>query len=103
MKADNLYDIITNNPAINITISAGQLKDAIDYCVLKTRKEYEQEIVDAKTERYLSVEKTAEILDVHRSTLYHWVEKDYLVPIEIGGKRRYKLSDIKRILDSSRK
>jgi excisionase family DNA binding protein len=96
---NNLYDMLSDNPKINITVSARQLKDAIDYCVLKTREELKQQIVDGSIETYLSVEKTAKMLEVHRSTLFRWVEKDYLVPIEVGGLRRYRLSDVNRILE----
>jgi predicted site-specific integrase-resolvase len=34
------------------------------------------------------------MLDVDRSTLYRWKKRGYLVPIQIGGKVRYKRSEI---------
>ena len=86
-------------PSLNITVSAGELIEAIDYCVNKTRKDLEQQITDANTETYPSVEQVAKILDVDKSTLWRWRKQGYLIPIEIGGKRRYRMSDIKRILE----
>jgi len=94
----NLYDLLQNNSGVNITINAGQLAEAIDYAVIKTRKALEQQLTDAAAETYPSRQKVAEILDVDLSTLHRWAKQNYLVPIEIGGKRRYRMSDIKQIL-----
>lgn len=37
-------------------------------------------------------------LHVDKSTLWRWAKIGYLVPIEVGGKRFYKQSDIDKIL-----
>jgi excisionase family DNA binding protein len=42
-----------------------------------------------------------ERLSISRKTLYNWVHKKYLIPIEIGGKKRFKLSDVNAILNNS--
>jgi DNA-binding transcriptional MerR regulator len=42
------------------------------------------------------------MLGIHRSTLSRWEEKGYLVPLEIGGRRLYKMSDIQRLLVSKK-
>ena len=97
-----MYDLLSNNSGVNITINAGQLIEAIDYCVLTTRKELEQQIADANTETYPGVAKVAEMLDVDKSTLWRWQKQGYLMPVEIGGKRRYRMSDIKRILEGAK-
>jgi transcriptional regulator with PAS, ATPase and Fis domain len=95
----NLYDLLQDNASLNVTVNAGQLIEVIDYCVNKTRKELEQQITDANTETYPSAAQVAKILDVDKSTLWRWRKQNYLVPIEIGGKRRYRMSDVKRILE----
>lgn len=95
----SLYEILNDTPNLNITINAGQLVEVIDYCVNKTRMELEQQITDANTETYPSPDQVAKILDVDKSTLWRWAKQGYLVPIEVGGKRRYKMSDIKQILE----
>ena len=63
-----------------------------------TKRELEQAITDANAETYPSPKKVAEILDVNESTLFRWRKKGYLTPIEVGGKRRYKMSDVNQIL-----
>jgi hypothetical protein len=95
----NIYDLLESSSGLNITINAGQLIEAINYCVNKTRKELEQQITDANTETYPSPDQVAKILNVDKSTLWRWKKQGYLVPIEIGGKRRYRMSDVKKILE----
>jgi predicted site-specific integrase-resolvase len=36
---------------------------------------------------------------VDLSTLHRWHKSSYLTHIEIGGKRRYRMSDVKKILE----
>lgn len=49
--------------------------------------------------REVSIKQVCEMLDVDPSSLWRWRKRGYLVPAEIGGKRRYKISDIRRILN----
>ena len=95
----DLISVAKECPNLNITINAGQLIEVVDYCVNKTRKELEQQITDANTETYPSVDQVAKMLGVDKTTLWRWARKGYLTPIEVGGKRRYKMSDVKRILE----
>jgi len=95
----NVIELAKQCPDVTISLKAGELIEAINYCVFTTRKELEQQITDAKTETYPSPDQVAKILDVDKSTLWRWSKSNYLKPIEIGGKRRYKMSDVKRILE----
>jgi len=102
MEAYNIYTLAKECGNLTLSIKAGELVEAIDYCINKTRRELEQQITDANAETYPSVTKVAEILDVDKSTLWRWQKQGYLVPIEVGGKRRYKMSEVKRILEGRR-
>ncbi len=84
---------------ITISVSPGDLLECNEALIARTKQELEQLITDANTETYPSVARVAEILDVDKSTLWRWAKCGYLVPIEVGGKRRYRMSDIKAILD----
>lgn len=95
----NLYDILSDNTSLNITINAGQLIEAINYCVGKTRQELEQQVTDANTETYISIEQASKMLAVSKTTLWRWNSQDYLKPISIGGKKRYKMSDINKLME----
>lgn len=94
----NFIDVAEQYPELNITVKVGDLIKAIDYCVSKTRQELELQITDAKTETYPSPKRVSEILDVDLSTLWRWNKRGYLCHTEVGGKRRYKMSDVNAIL-----
>ena len=60
-------------------------------------------IIDVWNETYrdealISADKAAEMLDVSRPTLWRWEKLGYLIPMKIGGKLRYRLSDVKNII-----
>lgn len=83
---------------IAIMVSLDDLETLFEKVVSKAKSELEQVIVEQKTEIYLSPDKVSEILSVDRSTLWRWKKRNYLMPIEVGGKRRYKMSDVNKIL-----
>src|ERR1035437_577722 len=89
-----INDFINSGANVSITISANDLLEVINYTVTATRKEMEQVIIDEKLEVYLSPKQVAEMLDVSLTTLWRYSKCGYLVPLEVGGKRKYRKSDI---------
>ena len=65
----------------------------------RSKKELEQEIADSKAETYISREKAMEILGKGSTTLWRWKKMGYLVPVTVGAIDRYRMSDIRRILE----
>ena len=94
----NIQELAQCAPAINITITAAELKDFATQLIAETKAELEQSISESKAEAYLTGEKVMEMLEISKATLYRWKQRGYLVPIRIGGNDRYRLSDIKHIL-----
>jgi hypothetical protein len=92
-----LYDLLNESPNIKIEISLANLIEAVDYAAKLSIAELDRQR-QAKPEQYLTRKQTAEMLDVDLSTLWRWNNENYLCAVEVGGKRRYKLSDINRIL-----
>jgi excisionase family DNA binding protein len=84
---------------ITIAVTLSDLKKFAQELIQMTKQGLEQQIKDANTETYPSAEEVSKILGVDRSTLWRWHKKGYLCHIEIGGKRRYRMSDIKKILE----
>lgn len=82
-----------------MTISLGDLVEANTLLIAEAKNELEQMITDQNTETYPSREKVMEMLDVSETTLWRWAKIGYLTPLSIGGKRRYRMSDVKRILE----
>lgn len=100
---DKLFELIKKHPDINITLKGVDLIETVDYCINKTRKELEQQITDANTETYPSKSQVSKILNVSETTLWRWDKSGYLKTIEVGGKRRYRMSDINKILEGGKK
>lgn len=47
----------------------------------------------------ITPEQAAETLKVSKVTLWRWEKSGYLIPISIGGKKRYRNSDIAKIME----
>ncbi len=95
----NLITLARECPGIQVTITLGDLIEANTALIAATKRELEQLITDQNAETYPTRDKVMEMLDVSQSTLWRWAKDGYLVPLNVGGKRRYKMSDVKRILE----
>lgn len=62
-----------------------------------TRRADEQRQHDEDFKTLLSCNEVATRLKVTRPTLFRWEKSQYLVPVRVGSKVMYHLSDIKRI------
>lgn len=95
----NLIELAKECPGLQVTITLGELIEANRLLIAETKRELEQEIADSKAETYISREKTMEILDVSSTTLWRWKRMGYLVPVSVGANDRYRMSDIRRIME----
>ena len=99
---NNLVQLAKECPSLHVTITLGELVEANTQLIAETKQELEQLITDANTETYPSRGKVMEMLDVSEATLWRWAKTGYLVPLNVGGKRRYRMSDVKRILEAEK-
>ena len=95
----NITSMMENGANITVAITLEDLRRFHQEVIADTKKELEAQIAEDRGERYLSIKQVCEMLDVDPSSLWRWRKRGYLVPAEIGGKRRYKMSDIRRILN----
>ena len=95
----NLIELAKECPGLQVTITLGELIEANRLMIAEVKRELEQEIADSKAETYISREKTMEILDVSSTTLWRWKRMGYLVPVSVGANDRYRMSDIRRIME----
>jgi len=94
-----LYNLLSNGVNVTLAITLEDLKNFHSLVLEDAKRNLEQVILEGKNETYLSPDKVCEMLSVDRSTLWRWNKRSYLNTIEVGGKRRYKLSDIKKLLN----
>ena len=102
MATLDLIKLSKECPGLKVEISIGDLIEANMLLIAEVKRELEQTIADEKAETYLSREKVMEILDIASTTLWRWQKLNYLVPIMVGGKRRYRKSDIMKILEGDK-
>lgn len=86
-------------PGLIVSIRLEDLIEANKILIESARQQLEQRIADANAESYLSTEKVCQMLDVSVTTLWRWQKRKYLVPVTYGGQKRYRKSDVERIIN----
>jgi len=95
----NINEILKTG--VNLTVSVG-INDLIEWhkeVIADTKRELEENVLNEKAETYPKAKQVAEILNVDETTLWRWDKKGYLKKIEFGGGRRYKMSDVKALMN----
>lgn len=85
-------------PEIQVSIKLSDLLEANQILIEETKRQLEDTLQEARTETYISPAKACEMLEVSKATLWRWNKMGYLNVYHIGGKSRYKMSDIKNLL-----
>ncbi|MBN1462682.1 MAG: helix-turn-helix domain-containing protein [Paludibacteraceae bacterium] len=98
----NLKNLLEETGNITIAISLSDLKLFAVDIIETTKRDLEEVVISEKAETYPTPKQVCEILSVDASTLWRWNKRGYLCPAMVGGKRRYKMSDVKAILNGGR-
>ena len=93
-------------------VATSTIERLVDYCLhtpedkLRSATSVENiyQLIEAnkvkeKEETYKTVEEAAAILHRDRSSLWRWAKSGYLVPIKVGAKSFYRMSDIKKLME----
>ena len=87
---------LLQQPNVTVSVTGEQLLTFANQLLSGAREIYEKV---EEPEQYITRKQAAKMLDVDLSTLWRWdTQLDYLHPVDIGGKRKYKLSDVNKIL-----
>ena len=96
----SLLQLAKECPGLQVSITLGDLVEAIQYAIAETKRELEQDIADSKAETYITREKVMEITGKSAVTIWRWQKEKYLVPAStVGGTYRYRMSDVRRIME----
>ena len=85
-------------PGAILSVSAADLVAANTALVEATKREM-AELLERKSPHLLTREMVMKKLNIVPSTLWRWAKSGYLVPINVGGQRRYKSTDVDEILE----
>ncbi|MFY9154116.1 MAG: helix-turn-helix domain-containing protein [Prolixibacteraceae bacterium] len=100
--SSKLIELAKEMPGLSINANFADLVAAFREVAKEHKKELEEIVISEKAETYPTPKQVCEILGVDNSTLWRYKKRNYLVPIEVGGKRRYRMSDIKKILNGGK-
>lgn len=98
----NIQEILKTGANFTVSIPIADLRQWHKEVIEDTRRELEEVILSGKSETYHSPNQVSEMLGADLTTLWRWAKKGYLVPVEVGGKRKYRMSDIKAILNGGK-
>ena len=98
MRTD-LISLAKEVPNITVSVTLSDLFEFGEELVRTSKRQLEQILNDEAAEKYLTPQKVAELLDCDLSTIWRHDKRGYLKPVFFGAKKRYKLSDIKKILE----
>lgn len=99
----NFIEILKAGTNLTVSIGINDLRQWHKEVIADTKRELEEIVISDKAESYPTVKQVSEMLNVDTSTLWRWNKKGYLKTIEFGGGRRYKMSEVKAILNGSSK
>jgi len=98
-KVMSIQEIIQSGANVSITVGTNDLLQFANHLIRSTKEELESTILTKQKETYVTPDEASVQLHVDRSTLWRWAKTGYLIPVEVGGKRLYKQSDIDIILN----
>jgi excisionase family DNA binding protein len=71
-----------------------QLEAFAQIIVDKAKREFMEEMRKTSDDKLLSPSEVAQQYRISKPTLWRWAKAGYLVPIALGGKRRYRKVDV---------
>lgn len=94
---NTITDILASDTNVILQVSSNDLKEFAQD-ILEGAKTIAMIEAEAATtsDQLLTIDEAAELLSVSKMTLHRWDKNGILKKVEIGGKRRYRKSDIER-------
>jgi len=99
----NIHELFKTGANFTVSIMLNDLKEWHKEVIADTRREMEEVVMSDKMETYPTPKQVSEMLNVDLTTLWRWNKKGYLKTIEFGGGRRYKMSEVKALMNGGRK
>ena len=97
---NNIYELAQTFPNISVTIKLSELIEFGKLLIAETKREFEQQTKEKNTDTYPFRAEVLKILGVSTSTLLRYEKMGLLKPLYVGGgKRRYRMSDVKRFME----
>ena len=86
----NINEIVESGANITIQTTPNDLLKFLEQVAEKQQKKDD--------DRHISRKQVAEMFDVDESTVWRWDKIGYTHPVKVGGKVRYRLSELQKLL-----
>lgn len=94
----NIKDILCTEKNVILQVSSEDLKAFAQEILIEAKSiAMIQAEAAASSDKLLTIDEAAKLLSVSKMTLYRWDQNGILKKVEIGGKRRYRKSDIEHL------
>jgi predicted DNA-binding transcriptional regulator AlpA len=80
-------------------IGREDLRDELKELFAEILKDADKRAEEKAKDRLLTADEVCEILKISATTIWRWQKSEYLLPVFIGGKKRYRKTDIQRIME----
>lgn len=94
----SITEIARMYPNLTISLTYTELVEAFRDILIEENLKNKLLSQENTTDVLLTEEQVKSMLNVSHSTLWRWGNNDYLVAVSIGRKKRYKQSDVEKIL-----
>lgn len=98
----DLVQLAKEAPGTIIAVRADDLMEANNQLIDKVRADLEKEITEKRTAKFMTRESVLDRLSISDTTLWRWEKRGYLVPVNVGGQRRYRSADIDAIMEGKK-
>jgi len=95
-KYEIMNELKKNMDMTFVYMTREEFQEIIDTTIAKTLEKFEKLIVEERSDRLLTTNEVSKQFNVDASTLWRWEKRNYLLPVRLGGKKFYKLSDLKK-------
>lgn len=96
-----LQQAANGSSSVMIVLNAADLKQVVSEMYQEQAQATAAAVADAKEKPTLTRIEAAEMLGVALSTLWKWAKSGYLVPVKIGNKVLYRVSDINKMMQQA--
>lgn len=90
-----IKELMNTGANVQVVVNLIDLKELF----FEWQSEFSNEKQKAEEETYLTVQEAADMLHCDPSTLWRWDKSGYLPKTKWCGKARYKMSDVKRLME----
>lgn len=108
MKNNLIKALTDDNGSSLFLVSAAQLKEFALFIVEETKTMHSQSLSDqdshdgqsmeTQDKELMTADEVCVALKVSQTTLWRWSKTGYLMPVKVGGQRRYSVNDVRRLM-----